>query len=119
MLSIYEVAVCKCSYRKSARSYRMLTTILLATTFALYALMALRALQSASFWDRVLAAALVVGLALLVVLPGPVASAWLLGCALAYLVSQVNTGARPLSRALPVVAGLLAGVLGAAYWVLD
>ncbi|MCB1701646.1 MAG: hypothetical protein H6985_04180 [Pseudomonadales bacterium] len=77
---------------------------------ALFSLMALRAFRSGSPLDYLLGGSQCVGVLLLMsewTLPG----AWLLlVSAVAYLVSQVMTGARPISRLLPL-AGAVAVVL--------
>jgi len=77
---------------------------------ALFSLMAFRAFRSASTMDYLLGATQCVGLLLLLSNYREFASYLLLLTAVAYLVSQVLTGARPLSRLLPL-AGAAAVVL--------
>lgn len=77
---------------------------------ALFSLMAVRALRSASTMDYLLCATQCVGLLLLLSSYRQFASYLLLVTALAYLVSQIVTGARPISRLLPI-AGFAAIVL--------
>ena len=68
----------------------------------LFSLMAFRALRSASAMDYVLATTQCVGLLLLLSNYRQIALYLLLITALAYLVSQILTGARPISRLLPL-----------------
>ena len=68
----------------------------------LFSLMALRACRSASAIDYVLAATQCIGLLLLLSNYRQIALYLLLITALAYLVSQILTGARPISRLLPL-----------------
>jgi hypothetical protein len=70
---------------------------------ALFSLMAFRAFRSASTMDYLLGATQCVGLLLLLSNYRQFASYLLLITALAYLVSQIVTGARPISRLLPIV----------------
>ena len=78
---------------------------------ALFSLMAFRAFRSASTMDYLLGATQCVGLLLLLLNNyRELASYLLLITALAYLVSQVMTGARSLSRLLPL-AGAAAIVM--------
>ncbi|MFT6275314.1 MAG: hypothetical protein ACJAZ0_001408 [Halioglobus sp.] len=77
----------------------------------LNAVMAFRAFQSGTLTDRLLGAVLVIGLILFFTIPTSFSACWLMACAGVYLVSQVMTSARPLSRGLPILAGALAGVL--------
>ena len=51
------------------------------------------------------------GVMLLLLVPIPYAGSWLVACAGAYLISQIMTSARPLSRGLPILAGVLVGAL--------
>lgn len=69
---------------------------------ALFSLMAFRALRSGSVTDYLLAAAQCAGLLLLLSDYRDVACYLLLLTAVAYLVSQVLTGARLISRLLPL-----------------
>ena len=69
----------------------------------LFSLMAFRAFRSATTMDYVLCATQCVGLLLLLSNYRQVASYLLLITALAYLLSQIVTGARPVSRLLPIV----------------
>jgi hypothetical protein len=69
---------------------------------ALFSLMAIRAFRSASTMDYLLCAAQCVGLLLLLSDYRQFASYLLLITALAYLVSQIVTGAKPISRLLPI-----------------
>jgi hypothetical protein len=89
----------------------MALTVLKVCIAALNALMAVRAFQSGTTTDRLLGSVLIVGLILLFTIPELFAAYWLIACASAYLISQVMTSARALSRGLPIVAGMLAGVL--------
>jgi len=73
---------------------------------ALFSLMAYRAFRSGSGWDYLLSAAQAIGLVLLLFKYTQLASYLLLVTAFAYLASQIATGARPVSRLLP-----LAGVI--------
>ena len=77
---------------------------------ALFALMAFRAFRSASRMDYLLGATQCVGLLLLLSNYREFAVYLLLITALAYLLSQVMTGAKPLSRLLPL-AGAAAIVM--------
>jgi hypothetical protein len=70
---------------------------------ALFSLMAFRAFRSASTLDYLLGATQCVGLLLLLSSYRQFASYLLLLTALAYLLSQIVTGARPVSRLLPIV----------------
>jgi hypothetical protein len=90
----------------------MAVIILQAGVALLFAVMAVRAFQSATLVDRALAVLLVVGVILLFAAPKTVAVYWLLACAAAYLVSQISTGARPVSRALPLLGAVLTAALG-------
>lgn len=76
---------------------------------ALFSLMAFRAFRSASSMDYLLGTTQCVGL-LLLSNHRQLASYLLLITALAYLVSQIMTGAKPVSRLLPL-AGAAAIVL--------
>jgi len=69
---------------------------------ALFSLMAFRAIRSASTMDYLLAAAQCVGLLLLLSMYRQFALYFLLVTAFAYLLSQIVTGARPISRLLPL-----------------
>ena len=69
---------------------------------ALFSLMAFRAMRSASTMDYLLGATQCVGLLLLLTNYYQFASYLLLITALAYLLSQIVTGARPISRLLPL-----------------
>ena len=69
----------------------------------LFSLMAIRAFRSASTMDYLLGATQCIGLLLLLSDYRQAASFLLLITALAYLVSQIVTGARPISRLLPIV----------------
>ena len=89
----------------------MALTVLTVCIVALNAVMAVRAFQSGTTADRLLGAVLIVGLILLFTIPVLFSAYWLIAGAGAYLVSQVMTSARLLSRGLPIVAGTLAGVL--------
>lgn len=86
-------------------------TVLKLCIVALNAVMAVRAFQAGTITDRLLGAVLITGLVLLFTTPVSFAACWLIACAGAYLISQILTSARLLSRGLPVLAGLLAGVL--------
>lgn len=70
---------------------------------ALFLLMAFRAFRSASVTDYLLAGTQCVGLVLLLAGFYQLAYYLLLITAAAYLLSQVVTGARPISRLLPVL----------------
>lgn len=70
---------------------------------ALFSLMAFRAFRSASTMDYLLGATQCAGLLLLLSDYRQFASYLLLVTALAYLVSQMVTGARSISRLLPIV----------------
>ena len=70
---------------------------------ALFSLMAFRAFRSASTMDYLLCATQCIGLLLLLSNYRQFASYLLLITALAYLLSQIVTGARPISRLLPIV----------------
>ena len=74
---------------------------------ALFALMAFRAIRSASVTDYVLAGAQCVGLLLLLSDYRLVGLYLLLLTALAYLVSQIVTGARLISRSLPIAGAAI------------
>lgn len=76
---------------------------LLILIFALFLLMALRAFKSGSKSDYVLAAVQCFGLLLLLSTYIQYALYLLLLSAAAYLASQVVTGARPVSRLLPLI----------------
>ncbi len=69
----------------------------------LFSLMAFRAFRSASTLDYLLAATQCVGLLLLLTNYRLFALYLLLVTAAAYLLSQIMTGARPVSRLLPIV----------------
>lgn len=69
---------------------------------ALFSLMAFRAFRSASTMDYLLGATQCVGLLLLLSSYRQLALYLLLITALVYLVSQIMTGARPISRLLPL-----------------
>lgn len=73
----------------------------------LFSLMGVRAFQSGTGMDRLLGAFLLAGLLMLFLAAEMVAVGWLLLGAAWYLVSQVLTSARLVSRALPVLAGAL------------
>ena len=90
---------------------RMALAIVKVCVVVLYALMAVRAFQSGEKTDRLLAAVLVIGLILLFTIPITLATYWLIACAGAYLISQILTSARVLSRGLPILAGALVWVL--------
>ncbi len=74
---------------------------------ALFLLMAARAVSSGSATDYLIAASLIVGLLLLLTPLHAVGLYLLLPGAGAYLLSQVLTGARPVSRLLPVAGAAL------------
>jgi hypothetical protein len=69
---------------------------------ALFSLMVFRAFRSASTMDYLLGATQCVGLLLLLSNYRQFASYLLLITALAYLLSQIVTGAKPISRLLPL-----------------
>jgi hypothetical protein len=69
---------------------------------ALFSLMAFRALRSGSASDYLLAATQCIGVLLLLSTYRQFALYFLLLTAAAYLLSQVVTGARPISRLLPM-----------------
>lgn len=77
---------------------------------ALFSLMAFRAFRSASALDYLLGTTQCIGLVLLLSNYRQFALYFLLITALAYLLSQIMTGARPISRLLPI-AGVGAVVL--------
>ena len=85
----------------------MALTVLQGCVVLLYAVMAARAFQSGTTADRLLGVVLLVGLILIFTVPTPVAAWWLIACAGAYLISQIMTSARMLSRGLPMLAGVL------------
>jgi cell division protein FtsW (lipid II flippase) len=89
----------------------MLVIVLKTCVVALFLLMVVRAFQSGSTLDRVLGGYLLVGLVLLFTLPALIASSWLTLGACAYLASQVLTSARVVSRALPLLGGVLVWML--------
>jgi hypothetical protein len=70
---------------------------------ALFSLMAFRAFRSASTIDYLLCGTQCIGLLLLLSHYRQFASYLLLITALAYLLSQMVTGAKPISRLLPIV----------------
>jgi hypothetical protein len=74
---------------------------------ALFSLMAFRAFRSASTMDFLLGVAQCVGLLLLLSKYRQFALSLLLITALAYLLSQIVTGARPISRLLPIVGAAI------------
>jgi hypothetical protein len=74
---------------------------------ALFSLMAFRAFRSASTMDFLLGVAQCVGLLLLLSKYRQFALFLLLITALAYLLSQIVTGARPISRLLPIVGAAI------------
>ena len=92
----------------------MLVTWLMVAVTALTLLMAVRAFQSGTILDRVLGGFLLVGLVLLFMAPDSIAVCWLAMGASFYLISQIITSARMLSRALPL---LNAFFLAALYFV--
>ena len=92
----------------------MAIAILKLGIVALNTVMAIRAFQSGSYPDRLLGATLVVGLILLFTAPVLLSTCWLIACACAYLTSQILTSARLLSRVLPILSGLFAGLF---YWI--
>lgn len=71
-------------------------------------LMAIRAVQSGSKTDILLSMSLVTGAVMLFFAPPLVATLWITLTAIGYLVSQILTHARPISRVLPVVLILCA-----------
>jgi len=73
----------------------------------LFSFMAFRAFRSASAVDYLLASAQCAGLLLLLAGYYPFAYYFLLITAVAYLLSQVMTGARPVSRLLPLAGAAL------------
>ena len=81
---------------------------------ALFAMMALRAFLSASAMDYLLGVTQCFGLLLLLSNYYQVASYLLLFTALAYLLSQIVTGARPISRLLPLAgaASIILSLVG-------
>ena len=81
---------------------------------ALFLLMAFRAFRSASITDYLLGATQCVGLLLLLTNYRDLASYLLLITALAYLLSQIVTGAKLISRLLPIagVAAVALSLLG-------
>lgn len=76
----------------------------------LFSLMALRAFRSGSATDYLLCGAQFIGLLAMLGSYRQIGAYLLLITALAYLASQVVTGARPISRSLPI-AGALVSVL--------
>jgi len=78
---------------------------------ALFSLMALRAFRSGSNSDYLLGAVQFIGVALLLFKYTHGASYLLLGTAFAYLASQIATGARPVSRLLPIAGAISIMVL--------
>lgn len=78
-------------------------TAMLLVIVALFALMAYRAFRSGTTTDYLLGAAQCVGLLFLLTNYRQPGLYLLLITALAYLLSQFLTGARPISRLLPVV----------------
>ncbi len=85
-------------------------TMIHAAIAALFMVMAVRAVRSGSVLDYLLSAAQLVGVLMLFSSFVQVALYLLLLTAVAYLISQITTGARPISRILPV-AGAAAVVL--------
>lgn len=77
----------------------------------LFALMGLRAFQGGTGMDRLLGVFLLAGLLMLFLAPEMVAVGWLLLGAAWYLVSQVLTSARLVSRTLPILAGAFVALL--------
>lgn len=77
--------------------------IIYTVVAALFSLMAFRAFRSASTLDYLLGATQCVGLLMLLSYYRQFALYLLLLSALAYLLSQMVTGARPVSRLLPIV----------------
>ncbi len=88
-------------------------TVTQAAIATLFLLMALRAARSGSVPDYLLAAAQLVGVLMLFSSHVKIALYLLLITAIAYLISQITTGARPISRILPVAGA--AAVLLAIY----
>ena len=82
--------------------YSLLTVVIAV----LFSLMAFRAFRSGSAMDYLLSAAQCVGLLMLFTQYREFASYLLLITAFAYLVSQVLTGARPISHLLPLAGAL-------------
>lgn len=83
----------------------------------LFSLMALRAFRSGSATDYLLCGAQCIGLLALLSNYRQIGSYLLLITALAYLASQVVTGARPLSRLLPIAGALFTLLYVAADYV--
>ncbi|MCX2978840.1 hypothetical protein [Candidatus Marimicrobium litorale] len=82
--------------------------VIYSVIVVLFSLMASRACRSASAMDYVLATTQGVGLLLLMSNYRQIALYLLLTTAVAYWVSQILTGARPISRLLPIAgAGAL------------
>ena len=77
-------------------------SVIFIVVAALFSLMAFRAIRSASTMDYLLGATQCVGLLLLLSNYYQLASYLLLITALAYLLSQIVTGAKPISRLLPL-----------------
>lgn len=73
----------------------------------LFGLMALRAFRSGSATDYLLCGAQCFALLAMLVDYRQIGSWLLLITALAYLASQIVTGARPISRSLPIVGALV------------
>lgn len=88
--------------------------LVLLAVAALFSLMAFRAFRSASTMDYLLGAAACVGLLLLMSSYRQLALYLLLITAVCYLLSQILTGARPISRLLPVTgaASVVLALLG-------
>ena len=80
--------------------------LIYSVVVALFSLMAYRAFRSASAMDYLLCATQCIGLLLLLTNYRELASYLLLITALAYLASQIITGAKPVSRLLPIVGSL-------------
>jgi hypothetical protein len=89
-------------------SAALVVTLLVALLFAL---MAVRAFLSGSVADYLLAGVQGIGVLLLFSDYRGVASWLLLASAAAYLLSQILTGARPLSRLLPLAGGVMVVIL--------
>lgn len=89
----------------------MMLIVIKACITGLYALMGVRAFQSGTGMDRLLGVFLLGGLLMLFLAPEPVAVGGLLLGAVWYLTSQILTSARMVSRALPIVAGMLVALL--------
>jgi hypothetical protein len=85
-------------------------TVIYIVIAALFLLMAYRAFRSASAMDYLLATAQCGGLLLLLTTYRQFALYFLLFTAFTYLLSQILTGAKPISRLLPV-AGVVALVV--------